>query len=103
MEELIRNIVEADKQARNNVAMKKQEKNSVQDLIQEQKDEIKARYQEETKRCILEKRAEMDKELAESIQQEEALFKEALLDLQKKYDTNRETWVERIVAHCLNS
>lgn len=103
MEELIRNIVEADKQARNNVAMKKQEKNSVQDLIQEQKDEIKARYQEETKRCILEKRSEMDKELAESIQQEEALFKEALLDLQKKYDTNRETWVERIVAHCLNS
>ena len=93
MEELIRNIVEADKKARNNVALKKQEK----------KDEIKAKYQEETKRCILEKRAEMDKELAESIEQEESLFKEALLDLQQKYDTNRETWVERIVEHCLNS
>ena len=103
MEELIRNIVEADKKARNNVALKKQEKNSVQDLIQEQKDEIKAKYQEETKRCILEKRAEMDKELAKSIEQEESLFKEALLDLHQKYDTNRETWVERIVEHCLNS
>ena len=103
MEELIRNIVEADKKARNNVALKKQEKNSVQDLIQEQKDEIKAKYQDETKRCILEKRAEMDKELAKSIEQEESLFKEALLDLQQKYDTNRETWVERIVEHCLNS
>ena len=103
MEELIRNIVEADKKARNNVAMKKQEKNSVQDLIQEQKDEIKARYQEETKRCILEKRAEMDKELAQSIAEEETLYQKALLDLQQKYDTNRETWVERIVAHCLNS
>lgn len=103
MEELIRNIVEADKQARNNVASKKQEKSNVQDLIQERKDEIKAKYLEETKRCIFEKRAEMDKELEASIKQEEADFEAALSGLQKQYEEHKDEWVNRIVKHCLEA
>ena len=103
MEELIRTIVEADKKARNNVASKKQLKNNVQDQIQEKKDEIKARYQEETKRCICEKRAELDKELAVSMEQEEKDYEEALSAMQKHYETHREDWVNRIVSHCLDA
>lgn len=103
LEELIRKIVEADKRARNNVASKKQMKNNVQDQIQEKKEEIKAKYQEETKRCIYEKRTEMDKELAVSMKQEEKDFEEALQQMQAHYEKHRDEWVNRIVTHCLDA
>lgn len=103
MEELIKNIVEADKLSRKQVADKKLEKSSVQDQIQAKKDEIKAKYREETKRCIAEKRAEMDEALAVSLKQEETSFEEALSVLQKQYEDHKEEWVERIVKHCLDA
>ena len=47
MEKLIRNIVDADKAARNRVNEKFQERDNVQNLILEKRDEIISKYQKE--------------------------------------------------------
>ena len=52
MEEIIREIVDADKQARRRVKEKQQERLNIQNLIQQQDDEIKSRYQQETKALL---------------------------------------------------
>lgn len=103
MEELIRNIVEADKKARSNVAAKKMEKNSVADMIQDQKDDIKARYQEETKRCVAQKRAELEEELSLQQKQEQENYEKALAGLEEHFKQQKEEWVKAIVEKCLNA
>lgn len=102
MDELIRNIVEADKTARSNVEAKKQEKDNVQHLIADERAQVKAKYQEETERCIAEKRAEMDSVLSSQMEQEKKEFDEALNRLEARYETYHEEWVSHIVAKCLD-
>lgn len=103
MEEIIREIVDADKQARNLVSAKQKERHNIQNLIQDQSKEIKRKYQEETRKCIEKKRAELDEELAMQLKQEEKLYEDALQSLQQKYEDNREQWVKEIVDRCLAS
>lgn len=103
MEEIIREIVDADKQARTLVTAKQQERHNIQNLIQDQSKEIKRKYQEETKKCIDTKRAELDEELSVLMKQEQSLYENALQSLQQKYEDNREKWVKEIVDRCLAS
>lgn len=103
MEEIIRDIVDADKQARGRVEQKQEERLNIQNLIQDQSLEIKRRYQAETKRCIEEKKFELDREISQQEKKEEQLFEETLKTLTKTYEDHREEWVKEIVDRCLAS
>ena len=67
MEEIIRKIVDADKQARARVEQKQKERHNIQNLIQDQSMEIREKYRKETERCIAEKREEMDADLSKDV------------------------------------
>lgn len=103
MEEIIRDIVDADKAARISVQEKKRERHDIQSLIQSQKLAIKNKYQEETDKCINSKRDEMDNELAMQVKREELAFEEALTNLDKQYEEHKEEWIKQIVNRCLAS
>lgn len=102
MEEIIKTIVEADKLARTSVEQKIQERHNIQNLIQEQSDEIKRKYQEETTQCVIAKRKELDEELSNQLKQEQLNYEEALVSLEKKYESHRQEWVKEIVGRCLD-
>ena len=51
MEEIIRKIVDADKQARARVEQKQQERHNIQNLIQDQSMEIREKYRKEIGRA----------------------------------------------------
>ena len=67
MEEIIRKIVDADKQARARVEQKQQERHNIQNLIQDQSMEIREKYRKETEDCIAKKREQMDADLHPAI------------------------------------
>ena len=102
MEEIIREIVDADKQARRRVKEKQQERLNIQNLIQQQDDEIKSRYQQETKALLEAKQAELNAALQKEQEQEEA-YQDALHNLEAKYDASKEEWVNEIIQRCLAS
>lgn len=102
MEEIIKEIVEADKQARHSVEQKKQERYNIQNLIQEQSEQILQRYKEQTQQCISEKRAELDYELEKQLLVEQHAYEEALTGLEKKYADQKQQWIKEIVERCLN-
>lgn len=101
MEEIIRDIVDADKQARTRVKQKQEERLNIQNLIQEQSKEIKQKYQVETKRCIAEEKAHLQQELTRQMQEEEKSFAQKADALTKQYEEHREAWVNEIVKRCL--
>ena len=103
MEEIIREIVDADKQARRRVKEKQQERLNIQNLIQQQDDEIKSRYQQETKALLEAKQAELNAALQKEQEQEEKAYKDALHNLEAKYDASKEEWVNEIIQRCLAS
>ena len=103
MEEIIREIVDADKQARRRVKEKQQERLNIQNLIQQQDDEIKSRYQQETKALLEAKQAELNAALQKEQEQEENAYQDALHNLEAKYDASKEEWVNEIIQRCLAS
>ena len=103
MEEIIREIVDADKQARRRVKEKQQERLNIQNLIQQQDDEIKSRYQQETKALLEAKQAELNAALQKEQEQEEKVYQDALHNLEAKYDASKEEWVNEIIQRCLAS
>lgn len=102
MEEIIRRIVDADKQARHQVRDKQQERRNVQNLIQKQKEEIKQKYQEETKAIVAKRKAALDEELQHQLQQEQKNYEVAISGLQKTYEDHKEEWISTIYDRCLD-
>lgn len=102
LEEIIREIVDADKQARHQVRDKLQECRNIQNLIQQQKNDIKKKYQEETKSCVEERRAQLDEELSIQLQQEHKSFEASVAGLQKTYEDHKEEWIDQIYKRCLD-
>ena len=110
MEKLIRNIVDADKAARNQWLSKLDEArkkymyyNRQYSLYMEKRDEIISKYQKERERCIEEKRSQLESELAAAAQSEEERYQDTLKQLERQVETHREQWVSELVDHCLNS
>lgn len=101
MEEIIKRIVDADKEARNAVKAKQQERHDIQNLMKEQDKAIKKKYQDETKRCITQKRTEMDAELESQTQLEQKDFEAILETLQANYEAHKKEWVKEIYDRCL--
>lgn len=101
MEEIIRNIVDADKHARARVEQIQQERHNIQNLIQDQSMEIREKYRKETESCIAKQREQMDADLKEAMQQEETVYEASLDALQEKYEEHKDEWISQIVKRTL--
>lgn len=98
---MIKNIIDADRQARDLLAQKQMEKSNVQHIIADKRDELKDRYRQESEQRIEQKRMHMQKELDQQIALEQQVYDQTLARLQERYDTFCGQWVEMIVNKCL--
>lgn len=103
LDELIKYIVEADKEARGNVDAKKREKSDVQQLISEQLEVVKAQCRMESDRFLEAERSRMEQEVATRTKEEQQLYKEASARLEAQYAQHKDEWVSHIVESCLNA
>lgn len=101
MEGLIKNIVEADKAARNRVNEKIHERDNVHSVVLEKRDEIVSKYREESKAKIEARRSQFENELKNATVVEEARYQSTLEQLEKKVEAHREEWVSQLTAQCL--
>ena len=59
MEKMIRDIVDADREARLRLLEKQKEKDNIQSLIREERESIKAKYLQDAKERVRKKREEL--------------------------------------------
>lgn len=99
---MIKNIIDADRHARDMLEQKQKEKSNVQHLIADKHDELKARYRQENEQRIEQQRVLMQQELEKQIAHEQQQYEQTLARLQEHYDTSCGQWVEMIVKKCLH-
>ena len=63
MEKMIRDIVDADREARLRLLEKQKEKDNIQSLIREEQESIKAKYLQDAKERVRKKREELQAQL----------------------------------------
>ena len=63
MEKMIRDIVDADREARLRLLEKQKEKDNIQSLIREERESIKAKYLQDAKERVRKKREELQAQL----------------------------------------
>ena len=101
MEKIIREIVDADREARMRLKQKQQERLNIQKMVLEESEAIKAKYAKDTSDIIANEKAKLDAQLEAKRQEESALYESALQNLEAKYDAGKEQWVEDIIHRCL--
>ena len=97
MEKMIRDIVDADREARLRLLEKQKEKDNIQSLIREERESIKAKYLQDAKERVRKKREELQAQLTRQEEIEN-----------KRYENtaahgSREEWVRKLVTHCLDA
>lgn len=99
---MIRNIIDADRHARDLLEQKRKEKSNVQHLIADKHDELKAHYRKENEQRIEHERSRMQQELEQQIAYEQQQYEQTLARLQEQYDASCGQWVDMIVKKCLH-
>ena len=84
MEELIKNIVEADKAARGRINEKIHERDNVHSQILEKRSDVISKYQEESRKRIEERRAQLEEELKAAAMVEETRYQNTLEQLNRQ-------------------
>ena len=85
LEGLIKDIVDADKVARNRVNEKIHERDNVHSQLQEKREEILARFREDSKKQIEERRSQLESELKEAAALEETRYQNMLKQVENLY------------------
>ena len=101
MEKIIREIVDADKQARMRLKEKQIERMNIQKMVLEQSEAIKAKYRDDVNAALAEEKAKLDAQLEVQREEEVAAYQTSLQNLEAKYDAGKEKWVEDIIQRCL--
>lgn len=101
MEELIRDIVDADRKARMQVKEKRQTRYNMQHLLEEKRMKIKEKYRQETADYIAKEREQMETDFQKAMQQEEKVYEESLQNLQNRYEKHKDEWISQIVEKTL--
>ena len=103
MEKMIRDIVDADREARLRLLEKQKEKDNIQSLIREERESIKAKYLQDAKERVRKKREELEEQLSQQKKIEDERYEKTSAQLQQQFDGSREEWVRKLVTHCLDA
>ncbi len=103
MDKIIREIVEADKQARQRVKQKQKERLDIKNKILLQKENIQEKYQNEMRATLDKKRVELETAFQEECKKEDEKYNEALHNLDVKYQAGKEQWMHEIMDRCLKN
>ena len=103
MEKMIRDIVDADREARLRLLEKQKEKDNIQSLIREERESIKAKYLQDAKERVRKKREELQAQLTRQEEIENKRYENTAAQLQQQFDGSHEEWVRKLVTHCLDA
>lgn len=103
MEKMIRDIVDADREARLRLLEKQKEKDNIQSLIREERESIKAKYLQDAKERVRKKREELQAQLTRQEEIENKRYENTAAQLQQQFDGSSEEWVRKLVTHCLDA
>ena len=83
MEKMIRDIVDADREARLRLLEKQKEKDNIQSLIRQERESIKAKYQQDAQARIQKKREELEEQLSQQKKIEDERYEKTSAQLQQ--------------------
>ncbi len=89
MEKMIRDIVDADREARLRLLEKQKEKDNIQSLIREERESIKAKYLQDAKERVRKKREELQAQLTRQEEIENKRYENTAAQLQQQFDGSR--------------
>lgn len=103
MENLIRELVELDKQKRLEIKKLEEEKSKLGSFLREERKRIEAEYQAEAKKIYDKRKTEVDKIISDAQISTKVNFEKDLLDLNQTYEKNKEEWIETLYQYCIDS
>lgn len=101
MNVIIRQIIDADKEAREAVAAAKAEKEQAQQLLTSQRESIYAELMAESQKEIDHKKAELAKVFEAEKKNSEAKYEASLASLEHLFAEKKDEWIQTIVNSCL--
>ena len=102
MKTIIRQIIEADKAARNLVDQAKSERQKAREMMTFKREEIDAELLNRSQNEIDQKKAELKAQLGQEKAISQERFEASLKAMQCLFEEKREIWVEQILQHCLD-
>ena len=103
MENLIRELVELDKQKRLEIKKLEEEKSKLGSFLREERKRIEAEYQAQAKKIYDKRKTEVDKIISDAQISTKVNFEKDLLDLNQTYEKNKEEWIETLYQYCIDS
>lgn len=103
MNNMIKQILDADKAARMRVDAANKSKYDVQATIQNKKDQMKEMYESKAKADVLKKQEAIKLESDEEVKAIKDRFEASVKALEEMFQTRKEGWINDIVKRCLES
>lgn len=103
MKKLIKEIVEADENARERLQEVKEERAQAAAKVMELRPEIESRFKKEAEDRVHQHRIKLDNEYEKKSLQYSVQYEKSLEQLIDRFNKNKETWVESIYDRCLDS
>lgn len=102
MKKLIKDIVEMDKAARNELEQIKEELDKVPAYVASQRPLIEERYKNSTEQHLMELKEKLQAEYNEKVMQTSVKYEKSLEKLRNQYKYNRERWLKEIFENCID-
>lgn len=101
MENLIRDVIELDKKARNEVLKLTEEKEHISDVLRVERLRLEKKYKSEAKEKLNIEKTKMLAELEERKNQNKVEFEKSLKALESSFASKKDEWIESIYQDCI--
>ncbi len=101
MKNIIREIIECDKEARERVESVREERQNIQGSLQSKAKEIMDECRSQALASVSEQQALLEASLQKHTENAKREYEVAFANLQEQFKAKRKQWVDEIVKHCL--
>ncbi|HBY65248.1 MAG TPA: hypothetical protein DEG42_02490 [Acholeplasmataceae bacterium] len=98
---IIKDTINLDKNAREQVQALKLEKENLGEAIKQESTKLQKQYKEEIKHTLKETKASLEKDVHLKQESELLSYDKTLVDIQKQYEANKDAWIEEIYKECI--
>lgn len=101
MNTIIRQIIDADKQARERVEQAKAERQKARTLFADEKDDVQKKFMAEAEQKLEAKRAELKRDFESEVALSQKEYAASLAALETLYQEKKDEWIKIIVDACI--
>ncbi len=103
LKNIIRKIIESDREAREKVERVKEERQNIQSSLQSKAKDIAEEYRQQALARVSEQKTLLETSLQQHTSKAKDEYDKAVASLQEQFEANQKQWVDEIVKHCLQS